>query len=84
MRKISTVSYVAHMAVFMVVGKLFKIFALPDWQNVLHFAVTLIVTHILALMIIKLSDCRYFKFLRFFQPILFLQFLQKADGNDPN
>ena len=65
MRKISTVSYVAHMAVFMVVGKLFKIFALPDWQNVLHFAITLIVTHILALMIIKLSDCRYFKFLKY-------------------
>ena len=65
LRKISTVSYVAHMAVFMVVGKIFKIFELPDWQNILHFAVTLIVTQVLALVIIKFSDCRYFKFLKY-------------------
>lgn len=65
LRKISTVSYVAHMAVFMIVGKLFKIFGIPDWQNVLHFAVTLAATQIFALVIIKLSDCKYFKFLKY-------------------
>jgi hypothetical protein len=65
MRKISTVSYCAHMAVFMVVGKCFKIFELPDWQNILHFAVTLILTQVLALVLIKLSENKKLRFLKY-------------------
>lgn len=65
MRKISTVSYCAHMAVFMVVGKIFKIFEIPDWQHILHFAATLILTHLFALVIIRLSQYKKFKFLKY-------------------
>ncbi len=64
LRKISTVSYCAHMAVFMVVGKVFKIFDIPDWQNVLHFAFTLLFTHILSLVLIKLTEYKAFRFLK--------------------
>lgn len=65
MRKISTVSYCAHMAVFMVIGKLFKIFEIPDWKNILHFAVTLILTQVFALVVIRLSKCEKLKFLKY-------------------
>ena len=65
LRKISTVSYCAHMAVFMVVGKFFKIFEIPDWQNVLRFAVTLLLTHLLSLVLIKLTDYKAFRFLKY-------------------
>ena len=65
LRKISTVSYCTHMAVFMVVGKVFKIFDLPDWQNILHFAITLLLTHVLSLVLIKLSEYMAFKFLKY-------------------
>ena len=65
LRKISAVSYCAHMAVFMVVGKAFKIFEMPDWQNVLHFAITLILTHILSLVLIKLTEYKVFRFLKY-------------------
>ena len=65
MRKISTVSYCAHMAVFMVAGKCFKIFEIPDWQNILHFAVTLILTHLLSLVLIKLASYKAFKILKY-------------------
>ncbi len=65
LRKISTVSYCAHMAVFMVVGKVFKIFELPDWQNILRFAVTLLLTHILSLVLIKLTDYKVFRILKY-------------------
>ena len=65
LRKISTVSYCAHMAVFMVVGKFFKIFEIPDWQNILHFAITLLLTHILSLVLIKLTEYKYFRFLKY-------------------
>lgn len=65
LRKISTVSYCAHMAVFMVVGKCFKIFEIPDWRNILHFVVTLILTHILSLVLIKLTDYKCFRFLKY-------------------
>ena len=64
-RKISTVSYCAHMAVFMVVGKAFKIFEIPDWQNLLHFAITLILTHVLSLVLIKLTEYKAFRFLKY-------------------
>lgn len=65
LRKISTLSYCVHMAVFMVVGKIFKIFEIPDWRNILLFVCTLIVTHTLSLVIIKLSDCKYLKILKY-------------------
>ena len=65
LRKISTVSYCAHMAVFMVVGKFFKIFEIPDWQNVLHFLLTLLLTHILSLVLIKLTEYKVFRFLKY-------------------
>ena len=65
MRKISTISYCAHMAVFMVVGKAFKIFEIPDWQNILHFAITLLLTHIVSLVLIKLTDYKVFSFLKY-------------------
>ncbi len=65
LRKISTVSYCAHMAVFMVIGKLFKVFEIPDWQNILHFAITLLLTHILSLILIKLTDYKCFRFLKY-------------------
>ena len=65
LRKISTVSYFAHMAVFMVVAKIFKMVGVPDWHNVLVFATTLACTQVLSLVIIKFSDCRYFKFLKY-------------------
>jgi hypothetical protein len=53
------------MAVFMVVGKAFKIFEIPDWQHILHFAVTLLLTHILSLVLIKLTDYKCFRFLKY-------------------
>ena len=65
LRKISTVSYCAHMTVFMVVGKLFKIFEIPDWQNVLHFVITLLLTWSVGMIIFKLEKIRIFKFLRY-------------------
>lgn len=65
LRKISTVSYCAHMAVFMVAGKLFKMLDLPDWHNLLLFVITVAVTQILALIIIRLSDCRQLRFLKY-------------------
>lgn len=65
LRKISTVSYCAHMAVFMVVGKCFKLLEIPDWQNILRFAVTLLLTHILSLVLIKLTDYKCFRFLKY-------------------
>ena len=65
LRKISTVSYCAHMAVFMVVGKCFKIFGLADWQNVLHFVITLVLTQMLALVLIKLAENKKFSFLKY-------------------
>ena len=65
LRKMSTVSYCAHMAVFMVVGKVFKIFEIPDWQNVLHFAITLLLTHTLSLVLIRLTDYKVFRFLKY-------------------
>ena len=65
LRKISTVSYCAHMAVFMVIGKLFKIFEIPDWKNILHFAVTLILTQLFALVLIRLSKCEKLRFLKY-------------------
>lgn len=65
LRKISTVSYFAHMAVFMVVAKIFKMLGIPDWQHMLLFAVTLACTQILSLVIIKFSDCKYFRFLKY-------------------
>jgi hypothetical protein len=65
MRKISTVSYCAHMAVFMVVGKCFKIFELPDWQNILHFVITLALTHALSLVLIRLAENKKLSFLKY-------------------
>lgn len=65
MRKISTVSYCAHMAVFMVIGKLFKVFEVPDWQNILHFAITLILTQVFALVVIRLSKIKKLSFLKY-------------------
>ena len=65
LRKISTVSYCAHMAVFMVVGKCFKIFGLADWQNVLHFAITLILTQAFALVLIRLAENKKLSFLKY-------------------
>lgn len=65
LRNISTVSYCSHMAVFMIVGKLFKIFSLPDWQNILLFASTLTLTHIFAFVIIKLSEYKKFRILKY-------------------
>ena len=65
LRKISTVSYCAHMAVFMVVGKCFKVFGLSDWQNVLHFVITLVFTQVLALVLIRLAENKKLKFLKY-------------------
>ena len=65
LRKISTVSYCAHMAVFMVVGKCFKVFGLSDWQNVLHFVITLVLTQVLALVLIRLAENKKLKFLKY-------------------
>ena len=65
MRKISTVSYCAHMAVFMVVGKAFKLLEIPDWQNILRFAATLLLTHLLSLVLIKLTDYKTFRLLKY-------------------
>ena len=65
LRKISTVSYCAHMAVFMVVGKMFKIFSIPDWRNVLVFTLTLLLTWAVGLIIFKLEKIRIFSFLKY-------------------
>lgn len=65
MRKISTVSYCAHMAVFMVVGKMFKIFGIPDWQNVFVFTLTLLLTWAVGMIIFKLEKIRIFRFLKY-------------------
>lgn len=65
LRNISTLSYCCHMAVFMVVGKLFKIFGIPDYQNLLLFAVTLILTQTASLVIIKLSQLKKLRILRY-------------------
>ncbi len=65
LRKISTISYCAHMAVFMVIGKCFKIFEIPDWKNILHFAITLVLTQAFALVVIRLSKCERLRFLKY-------------------
>ena len=65
LRKISTVSYCAHMAVFMVVGKVFKLVGVSDWRNVLIFTLTLLLTWAVGMTIFKLEKFRIFKFLRY-------------------
>jgi hypothetical protein len=65
LRKISTVSYCAHMAVFMVVGKMFKIFGIPDWRNVFVFTLTLLLTWAVGMIIFKLEKIRIFRFLKY-------------------
>lgn len=65
LRKISTVSYCLHMAVFMVVSKIFSLTDIPDWNNLLLFIICLLLTHMGANVIISLSRLKAFSFLKY-------------------
>ncbi len=65
LRNISTLSYCCHMAVFMVVGKIFKMLDIPDFHNLLLFTAVLILTQTASLVIVKLSELKVFRILKY-------------------
>ena len=65
LRKMSTLSYCSHMAVFMIAGKLLSILDIPDFGNIIVFALTLLLTWAVGLLILKLEKLRLFGFLRY-------------------
>ncbi len=65
LRKLSTLSYCAHMAVFMVVGKLLSILDILDFGNIIVFALTLLLTWAVGLVILKLKEFKAFGFLKY-------------------
>lgn len=65
LRKLSTLSYCSHMAVFMIVGKLLSILDIPDFGNIIVFALTLLLTWTLGAVILKLKECKIFGFLKY-------------------
>lgn len=65
MRKISTLSYCSHMAVFMCVGKILTLLDISDKLNIIVFALTLLLTWALGLVILKLEKHKVFGFLKY-------------------
>lgn len=65
LRKISTLSYCSHMAVFMIAGKLLSVLDIPDFGNIIVFALTLIVTWAVGIIILKLEKYKLFGFLKY-------------------
>ncbi len=65
LRKLSTLSYCSHMAVFMIVGKLLSLLDIPDFENIIVFALTLLLTWAVGLIILKLESFRLFGFLKY-------------------
>lgn len=65
LRKLSTLSYCAHMPVFMCVGKILSLLDISDKLNIIVFALTLIVTWTLGLVILKMEKHRLLRFLKY-------------------
>lgn len=66
LRKISTISYCAHMAVFMLTGKLLSTLDIKDFGNIIVFALTLVITWAVCLVIIKSEKYKTFIFFKYF------------------
>lgn len=66
MRKLSTISYCAHMPVFMCLGKILTLLDIGDKLNIIVFALTLVLTWALGLVILKLEKHKVFGFLKYF------------------
>lgn len=65
LRKLSTLSYCMHMAVFMCVGKFLSALDIIDFGNIIVFALTLVLTWGLSFIIIKLQEYKIFGFLKY-------------------
>lgn len=65
LRKISTLSYCSHMAVFMIVGKLLSLLDIPDFGNIIVFTLTLMLTWAVGMLILKLEKYKLFGFLKY-------------------
>lgn len=65
MRKLSAISYCVHMAIFMIVGKFLSILDIQDFGNIIVFALTLIATWAIGLVILKLEKYKAFGFLKY-------------------
>ncbi len=65
LRKMSTLSYCVHMAVFMVVGKLLFTLDIADFGNIIVFALTLVITWAVSLIVLKLEKYKVFGFLKY-------------------
>ncbi len=65
LRKVSTISYCLHMPVFMIIGKICLTLDIPDFGNIIVFALTLAVTWAVSLMILKLEKYKVFGFLKY-------------------
>ncbi len=65
LRKLSTLSYCSHMAVFMIVGKFLSALDIPDFGNIIVFALTLGLTWALGLIILKAEKLKAFGFLKY-------------------
>lgn len=65
LRKLSTLSYCSHMAVFMCVGKTLSLLDINDKLNIIVFALTLLITWLLGLVILKMEKYKVFGFLKY-------------------
>ncbi|MBQ7296192.1 MAG: acyltransferase family protein [Clostridia bacterium] len=65
LRKISTMSYCMHMAVYMIVVKIAFSLDINDFGNIIVFALTLLATWSLSLVILKLQKLKLFGFLKY-------------------
>lgn len=65
LRKMSTLSYCTHMAVFMIAGKILSLLDIPDFGNIIVFALTLVGTWAVGFAILKLEKFKFLGFLRF-------------------
>ncbi len=65
LRKVSTISYCVHMPVFMIIGKICLTLDIPNFGNIIVFALTLAVTWAVSLIILKLEKYKVFGFLKY-------------------
>lgn len=65
LRKLSTISYCAHMPVFMCTGKLLTLLDISDKLNIIVFALTLVLTWTTGLAILKLEKYKPLGFLKY-------------------
>lgn len=65
MRNISIFIYCVHMPVYMVIGKLFKIFQISDYQNILVFALTALISVFVGVVVLRFEKIKAFAFLKY-------------------